>query len=299
LHRRAAAAESGLTRRMEHLLAGHLWDEAVDTLAANGRALIRYGRLDQLRAWIEALPEATRAAHPRLALLWGIGATQRGELNEAQDALQRARSGFEAQNDEEGMGEALVALTGLANARHDFAAYAETYAQAITKPLSDVSKAQLLVDRMWGSIYQGNWDEVARCAREAIDLTLASNAEEPYLLLALRLRKPLLLIPDGPNLLEHYCQTVLQRFGEGIGPIQAGAHSLLGGVYLWRAELDAAERQTLRAQNISAQLGGYVFIDLGIALVLSAVYCLRQDYTSFDRYWENRLPQVLQSPGAA
>lgn len=298
LHGRAAMAETLPARRIAHYLAAQRWEEAAQFIEKHGRQLLHHGRTDLLRQWTLALPYKVRQRQPGVLLHLGVGATQRGDLDEADNLLNRALEGFTARDDEASAGETLVALANLASARHDHRSQAGYIEQAMTRPLSAHSKVHLLVMHAWRSIYQGQWEQVDRDITEAIRLTLSADDLGAFNILALQLREPLLFISDGPNRLESYCRTVLQRFGEEIGPVQAGAHALLSGVHLWHGNLRKAEMEAQRAEAISGRLGGYVFIDLGVDIVLTTINLARGDYAAVDCRWKRRLPHMEQSPGA-
>ena len=110
------------------------------------------------------------------------------------------------------------------------------------------------------------------------------------------LRAHVALLPGGNDRLERYCRQALVQFGEGIGPIQAGAHSLLGLINFLHGRLDNALEEAEHARCISRELGGFTFLDAEIDLVLTSVYSARGDYGAVEHHWQTRLPWVEQTP---
>ena len=83
LHRRAAAAEPVLARRMHYLLAGELWPEAVALIEQEGEKLLKSGLYHQLENWLAALPPVVRENRPRLTFLQGACAWSRWDYEGA------------------------------------------------------------------------------------------------------------------------------------------------------------------------------------------------------------------------
>jgi tetratricopeptide (TPR) repeat protein len=79
--------------------------------------------------------------------------------------------------------------------------------------------------------------------------------------------------------------------------VQAGAYLLLGVINFLRGQLDEALQLATRARKISRQLGGFVYLDLGIDLIFLYNALIRADYGAFERYWRNHLPRYEQLRG--
>jgi LuxR family maltose regulon positive regulatory protein len=300
LHRRAANAYGGIapSRSVAHFLAAEMWDAAAGTVEQVGGQLVQQGLLDSVRGWILALPAPVREARPRLSYLLGICARQRGDLELAQSLLTRALRDFEAIGDEAGQGEALMELANVASGLHDYELQAPLIRQALARPLPPHGRVQLLIIHAWRALYQGDWAEVEANVAEAIQVTLESGEPGAFNVLALQLRGTFLLLPGGMERLEHYCRQALSRFGDGVGPVQAGAHSLLGHICLVRGRLNEAMRETRRALSLSAQLGGYVYVDNEVDIVATLASWGRGDYAGVERHWKARWPRVEATPAA-
>lgn len=257
LHRRAAEAETSAARAIFHYLAAQLWEKAAKTVEQVGEQVVSDGLFHTLRGWIESLPAAIRDARPRLVYFLGVCALQRGALEEASSLLERARRGFEVAGDEAGQGEALQELVGVASQQHDYDRQTTLILQALDHPLPPHGRVQVLMARAWQSVYEGNWTQADVSLNEAIEITLDSGEPRAFSVVAPILRLHLTLLPGGTGRLDRYCRQALARFGEGVGAVQAGAHSLLGYIYSLRGQMDEAVQEAERARIMSQRLGGF------------------------------------------
>jgi LuxR family maltose regulon positive regulatory protein len=87
LHRRAAETQADPFRALGHYLAAAMWGEAAAFIEQIGPTAIGQGLLATVAGWINALPAAVRAAHPRLTHLLGVCAWHRGDPLAAIDLL--------------------------------------------------------------------------------------------------------------------------------------------------------------------------------------------------------------------
>jgi LuxR family maltose regulon positive regulatory protein len=295
LHRRAAEAERAPARKIAHYLAAESWEDAARVVEQIGEQTLESGLLNTVRGWIDALPAPVRDAHPRFIFWLGFCALQRGALEEATGLLERARREFQAAGDAAGQGDALLALVGVASQQHDYARQAMFAEQAREFPLPPHGQVDLLMARVWQLFHQGDWKQVEADVGEAIRITLESGDPRAFNILASILRMHLALLPGEAERLERYCRQALSRFGEGVGAVQAGAHSLLGYIFLMRGWLDEAVQHAERARAISQQLGGFTFLDVETDYVLASAPFIRGDYAAVEHYWQSRLPWLEQT----
>lgn len=296
LYQRAAEAETIPARTISHYLAAQLWEPAAEKMEQVGEQLLSEGFLNTLRGWIESLPHPVRESHPRLTYFLGVCALQRGDLEQASSLFERCGKGFEMAGDEVGRGEALLGLVDVANQQHDFQHQTVLAEQALARPLPPYGRAQLLMARMWQSANEGDWEKADADLDEVLRITLESGDARAFRIVTPILRVHVALLPGGTERLERYCHQALAQFGEGIGPVQAGAHSLLGYVSFLHGRLDEAIEEAERARSISQQLGGFTFLDGEIDFVQTSVYSARGDYAAVECHWQARLPWYEQTP---
>ncbi|MCB9105605.1 MAG: hypothetical protein H6633_15415 [Anaerolineales bacterium] len=298
LHRRAAAAQTVPGRAIHHYLAAKLWAEAAQLLEEVGEQLLQQNWSASLWNWISALPASVRQSRPRLLYFMGVCARQRGDLTEAQTRLTEARQGFEAMNDEAGLGETLMELANVASGLHDYNLQLPLIEAALAHPLPPHSRVQLLILQAWRLAYQGRWQQAAPNVTEAIQLALASTTRSVMQPLALQMRAAFTLLPDQTEHLEQYCYEVLSRFGDDVGPLPAGAHSLLGYIHVLRGQAAAATEAARRALALSRQLGGYVYIENEIDITLTFSGWLCGDFQAVEQHLTAGWPRIEQT-GAA
>ncbi|MBI2864396.1 MAG: AAA family ATPase [Chloroflexi bacterium] len=296
LHCRAAEAENVPARAIAHYLAAELWERAAEAIEKIGDKLVQDGLCQTLRNSIEALPVPVREARLRLLHLLGVCALHQGALADAWSLLERARSGFEASGDRAGMGEALLGLVGVASQQHDYERQAALIRQALTHSLPPHGQALLLMTRVWQFFHQGDLSQVGEDLDRALEVTLKSEDPRPFTVLAPILRMHLALLPGRAERIQAYCHQALARFGEGVGPVQASAHSLLGYLCLLCGRLDEAVQEAERARVLSQQLGGFTFLDVEVDFVLTSASLIRGDCAAAERYWEGRLPWIEDTP---
>jgi LuxR family maltose regulon positive regulatory protein len=296
LHRRAAEAETIPTRAISHYLAAGLWEQAASTLEYAGEQLLNDGFLHMLCGWIQSLPPSVREVHPRLIYFLGICALHRGDLEQASSLLECSRRGFEMAGEEVGQGEVLLGLVDVATQQQDYKRAAIFISQALAWPLSSQGRVQLLMARMWQSVNKSNWEMADQDLDEVLQITQELGEVSTFRIVAPFLRAHVALLPGGTERLEHYCHKALAQFGAGIGPVQAGAHSLLGYINFLHGRLDEAVEEVERARYISQQLGGFTFLDAEVDFVLTSVSFARGDYAAVERYWQTRLPWYEQTP---
>ncbi|MEW6033466.1 MAG: LuxR C-terminal-related transcriptional regulator [Chloroflexota bacterium] len=296
LHRKAAEAETVPARAISHYLAAGLWEYAAKTVEQVGEQLLNGGLLHTLRDWIESLPPSVQEARPRLIYHLGVCALHRGDLKLASSLLERSRRGFEMAGNQAGQGESLLGLVDVASQQHDYERQAMFIGQALALPLPSHARVQLLMARVWQLLNEGEWDKADTDLDEVLRTTLESGEARAFGIVAPILRAHVALLPGGTGRLEHYCRQALTQFGEGIGPMQAGAHSLLGYINFLHGQLDEAVKETERARDISRQLGGFTFLDAEVDLVLTGVYSARGDYAAVERHWHARLSWIEQTP---
>jgi len=298
LHRRAAEAQTDPAEAVRHYLAAEMWEEAARTMVKAGASLLHHGPREQFRRWILALPKDVQESHPWLLCFLGTMAYQRGEYGEARARLQQALPAFQATGDQAGQAEALLQLSGLASGQHNPQRAIALAEQALALPLTPRQQVMTHIGLAWACVYSGDWQRVGHEVKAALQGALDADDPAIYHSLAQNLHIPLAFAPDAAPHLERYCHHVLMRVGEGVGILQASALTLLCSLEFLRADIDAAEESLQKARHVSANVGGFVFLDINLdfaTLLLSFTY---GDYAGFEQYWQEQLPRFEQLPGA-
>jgi len=300
LHRLAGDAliQSSPLRAIGHYLSAREWETAAQIIerAEISGLLIQRGLLRTLHEWIQTLPEATQTAHPGLLYLLGLCFLHRGAPDRALGVLERARQGFDAAGDQVRQGEVLLEMVNAANQLHDFPRQAALTEQALRLPLPPYGQVQLLIARTWQMIYDGNPQLADEDLGRALDLILAAEDMRAYQTAALLVNIQTAFLPSGPRRLEQYCRQVLARFPEGPGPIQAGAHSLLGYTLFLRGDMEAALKHARQVQDIHQQISGFTFIEAQTQYLLWLHLMLNGRFGEAIHTIQELLPWFEQTP---
>jgi len=147
-------------------------------------------------------------------------------------------------------------------------------------------------------VYSNDWELVEKDVTSAIQLGLKLEESSAFNVLAPHLTAALLFMPNGVKRLKEYCAQVLAWFGDDVGLIQVGANALMGVIYLMEGDLQVGRQALERARMGSDQLGGFVWLDIGIDFGILQHALIRADYGKFEQYWQNRLSHYENVSGA-
>lgn len=294
LHRRAAQAYLTVNpaRSVQHFIAAKDWESASAIFEEIGEDLIRQGWLETFRNLMEALPAQATRAYPHLLYLSGICHRLQGKNDDAVLVLRQALSCYQAAGSEAGQGKVLLEQAIIAGGQHNYELQASLIEQSLAHPLPSYGRVQLLMINAWRLLYQGEWIAIGECVSEAIHITLETYDMGAFNVLAFQLRGSLGLLPGLIDPLEDYCNKVLCYFEDKAGPIQAGAHSLLGFIWLLKGQPEKAIPEAEYALSLSPKLGGYIYIEHEADLCITFAQWMRGDYPAIERYWRDRWPIV-------
>jgi len=286
LHRRAAEAQTAFpARAIAHYLAAEMWEEAAQAIEQVGERMLRQELLDTLSGWVQALPQATLAAHPRLAHIQGVCAWRQGDLVKARSLLAAAQQGFRALGDSRGEGEALADLASNAFLQGDLAR-ADAYARrAFAHPLPPHSRAQLLIERSWTSLLCRDWATADIDFGSALDL--AETSADPYVaqIVAFHLAPLFVTLPRGLERMERFCQQLTNRGQTPFDLLQVAIAELMAFIHLWRGRLDAAIATAELAWTQHQRLGGFPFQGTLAVAMLAVVHTARGEMVAADRFF--------------
>lgn len=157
LHRQAANAQTRPTRAIHHYLAGELWNEAAQTIAAVGEQLLQQGWVASLQKWIAALPATMQQTQPQLAYLLGVCAWHQRRLVEADFYLKQALASFGAAGMQTEQGQTLAYLSELAYLKTEFSQGLALIERALACPIKTHTRVQLLLTRARVAFFQGDF----------------------------------------------------------------------------------------------------------------------------------------------
>lgn len=284
LHRRAAEGMTTPAQAVHHYLAAQLWSDAARLITEVGRQQLQQGFIQLPAHWLEALPDSIRAEQPWLQLFSASDQVQKGHMAEAQPALEKLLTIFSTEDDLSGEIYTLISLgqAYMAAVRPDQASLvAERLLQKARTPYEQVS-AYLI--KLWASYYQCQWADVDQATSRVLDIGLNSTDRGAVQMSAQGISPELFYGKLGIERFEYYCQHNLTRFGSESGIIEIGMQMNLGGIYLLRGNLEAAQQATSRAKEASLQFGSLGWADAATDMVLLMTALARGDYQQIEQH---------------
>ncbi|GAA4880026.1 helix-turn-helix transcriptional regulator [Actinomycetospora straminea] len=279
LHRAAAAAITDPAARVEHLLAAGAAGEAADVVAGlAGTGFPRPTELHRLETWVRRLPPAEVAARPRLGVLAGFAAVQRGELAAATALLEPALAAATAAGPDERVTRWLAARA-LHVATADHARLVPVLAGLEDDPafatLSPAARAEHHVSLAYAAAFAG--DGAGCAARSRAAVTLAASGDDGVLEVLARHLGPLLIGHEGG----------VDLVGEHLARTEAHPHPtplIRLGTLVQRAYLglltvrwDEADTAVAEAADLPERLGGLPYLRATLDWVRAAVAHARGD----------------------
>ena len=297
LHQRAAEAQktTAPARAIAHYLSAELWEDAAQTIEQVSEEFVHQGFLKTLCGWIETLPHQVRDTRPRLLLVLGMSALQRGDLNNALSLLESARRRFETSGDQADLAEVLLLMIDTVSRQHDYMRQADLTQKALAIPLPVHGRVQLLMAQVWQSFIQFDYKQADETLDQALNLTLASNDLRAFNVMAPIVNMHLAFLPSGTARLEHYCREVLARFGQGINAIRAGTLSMQSYLLYLNGELEQAAGAADEARSLCNQLGGVAYSDFQARFVQAQIATIRGEHAMIEEFWRDALPLMAQA----
>jgi ATP/maltotriose-dependent transcriptional regulator MalT/DNA-binding SARP family transcriptional activator len=100
--------QSQWPRAIESYLSGQAFEKAVDAIEIVAQDTFHAGNWELLKKWVDALPETVAAQHPGVLLVRAKVHTETGELDQADDKVNRSYQAYTEHGDDMGAAEALV-----------------------------------------------------------------------------------------------------------------------------------------------------------------------------------------------
>ncbi|MDD7942592.1 hypothetical protein PHK61_29690 [Actinomycetospora lutea] len=280
LHRSAAAAVADPAARVEHLLAAGAGAEAADAVAAlAGPDFPRPAELHHLETWIRRLPPADVTARPRLGVLAGFAAVQRGRLAEATALLEPALAAATAAGPAERVTQWLAARA-LHVATADHARLVPILAALEDDPafarLSPSARAEHHLSRAYAAAHTGDGDACAARTRTAVAVAVSSGDDGVLEVLARHLGPLLIGHEGGVDLVaEHVARTEAHPHPTPL--IRLGTLVQRAYLGLLTVRWNEADAAVTEAADLPERLGGLPYLRATLDWVRAAVAHARGD----------------------
>jgi LuxR family maltose regulon positive regulatory protein len=297
-HLRAAGAVGRPEKAVRHLLAAEAWEDAAAHLAAHGPDLLQQGFHRAVRDWIRSLPEAVRAAQPRLDLLLGIEAWVRWELERARIHLERAERAFARADDAAGRGEALVFLSHTVHTAGEMERARSLMDAAAACPLVPATRLRLHVQEAWYALSTGRPGEVLESLDAALELAKAGSDPVAVRSLADTLHCHFVGIPGMIDRFERFERLAAPQMGAGDTSLKASVLRLSAWVHEWRGRPDLAEAAATEALAISDRLGDLPSVVLDSGVGHATCMAMAGRHREAETYL-GRLDEILRRPELA
>lgn len=305
LHRAAAGAVTDPAGRVEHLLAAGSVAEAADAVAAlAGADFPRPAELHHLETWIRRLPTAEVTARPRLGVLAGFAAVQRGRLAEATALLEPALEGAAAGTARADRVTRWLAARALHVATSDHARLVPLLAALEDDPafadLSPAARVEHHLSRAYAATFTGDPSAAFARTREAVALAAGSGDDAATEVLARHLSPLLIAHEGGMDLVaEHIARTsariTAHRESAPSPLVRLGLLLQRAYVALLAGRWEEARAAAAEAGDLPERLGGLPYlratldwVDAAVAhaqgdLVLTEARCRPAAATDLDR----------------
>ncbi len=296
LHRRAAEAQTTPVPAISHYLAAEMWEEAVQAIAQVSVPLFQRGMMDTLAGWVRALPPPVREAYPGLLSELFNRALFKGELEEAQSLLERLLQVCEEAGDEEAQGPVLAGLALTAFLQADFERAERLIPRALAYPLPPPHLVQSQMVRAWLGLLRGDWAQAEADFETALAVTEGSGEPLVWLMLALLLKPPFAVLPDGLERIECFCRQATTLVEDAISLLPLAVGELMAFVHLWRGRLEQAIQAGERALALREQVGSPSFLGADGTMFAAVAHAARGETAAADRLIEVMRPQVEEVP---
>lgn len=296
LHERAARATLVPGRAIAHYLAAGRPREAAQLVETEALQLFPNGLVGTVAAWLQALPGEVRLDHPRLILLDGLCAFDRGDFARARATLEAAIPALERVADEEGVGLALSHLATCALLQMDLRTAGALVEHALPRPMGPAQRLQLLMTRCWVNMFQGAWAEASADLADGMALVEAALSPEVLVVMAHNTRADLTTLPGGAAQMERFLRLASPLVEKGVTPFGVAVEELAAYLHSLRGRLDQALETSERVVDHIQQLGGYPHLGMVAAGTGAVVHMARGDYPSAERLLAVLHKALLASP---
>ena len=282
LHLRAAGVAVSSHDRLGHLLTAEAWDEAACEIERLGPDYSNRGFVVTLRRWISALPERVRDEHPRVLYLLGQLIWTQTEFAKAQPYIEKALAAFRNTNDLAGQGEALIALANSALMFNELEKCRDLLREALTYDIPFASRVQLHSASAWDGIYRQDWPEAIKHIDKVFTLLESEDGRANPLAIILVLYSQ--GIPGYVDKLDRTCRVIQAQLTGVPNLSHASYYALNSSVLLHRGNMQAADRDALRAVEIARECGHLAATLASLCMNFILTAASRGDWADVERW---------------
>lgn len=275
LHARAGRAEQPVDRRIEHLIRGRLWQEALDLLQDTGEKLARRGAYRRVERWLDAFPsEYDRDGRHRY--IRGVCALFGSDYDRAKDALDRAIDSFRDANREAATGRAEAHLATVSLVRDEMRAAETHIARAIERPVPARTEIQLLMGRARAKSIRQDWSAARTDLDRALDRARRASSTAAVHALMEHLHVVFAALPRGIDYFEQVARLARDHLGDEPSLSKLALVSQQAYVDLMRGRLDrASERCRDGFSLLETYRFGTLFMASGLMVASLSTYLAR------------------------
>jgi DNA-binding CsgD family transcriptional regulator/tetratricopeptide (TPR) repeat protein len=189
----------------------------------------------------------------------------------ARDTLKRARRLFESRGDPAGLGETLVLLSTVLGTFGDLQMARKLDGQAEKLPLSDASRTQLLLNRVWIEIEAPRQD-LSSIFEEALDLVENSRDPSTFHIANMSVREIPCMLPEGRRAARRLRRLIQGRVSlEKVGIPQNTYFTLGAELAYLEGDFQAAFEAANHSFAINYQLGGMAILQGQLEILMALV----------------------------
>ncbi|NDJ76498.1 MAG: hypothetical protein GYB65_09580 [Chloroflexi bacterium] len=299
LHYRAAAAHQSPMQKLHHLISAGAWEDAIRQIADIAMANVGVLIGSRLASLIERMPEEMQEHNPWLLVIRGALHTEQGHNALALPLVNKARDLFKQQGDSAGE----MLAVGLIVGTQPNMAYDEyvTVFEWLHDELSHITpelQIALLNDAMWNSVWNYQLERTEYYLLEYIDRVIQNDNPVTYRTTAQYIAEPLFCTSRGAQPFERVLPH-MAKHGETDAIIQMGVYNIRAILAVLHGELEQAQQWLTLSHQIDQTYGGFAWVNTLIYGMLLAIVLIRQDFSSFDRYYDEAMQSFGQQDTAS
>lgn len=255
LHAKAGRVERSSSRAIAHFLEAELWGEAMSYIDGCGEALLIEGGHATLERWIDRIPLDFRRSHAGITYLRGICAWLKWDWPRAKREFASALSGLDDADEYGRKQRCMFMYVDALNSSGDAAGAAGMLDEIAKRPLDDVAKAQLALQRAWHAIPLGEPKMVGKYHEEFL-AQVEKNPSRVCPATADLIHCVCIGIPKVAKSFDRYFELASQVHPNSRLPWKFAALAVGLWANFWHGRREAVERLLRSAEAMQQQFGG-------------------------------------------